>query len=107
MSDLTLELTIGRNEQRRFIDDDLLLRPSVFHKQPLSQCTFNFATETDSFVAKPIRYVATPQEKPDSVIYNVTVDLKKRVGRSVRINIEYLGKWLLISEITFESGIHY
>ena len=39
--------------------------------------------------------------------YNVTVDLCRNIGKSVKLNFIYAGKWILISEVTFRSGMFY
>ena len=37
--------------------------------------------------------------------YNATVDLCKNTGKSVKLNFTYAGEWILISEVTFRSGM--
>ena len=39
-----------------------------------------------------------------SINHNVTIDLCRRVGKSVRFNFTYRGQWILISEVIFNSG---
>ena len=39
-----------------------------------------------------------------SINRNVTIDLCRRVGKSVRFNFTYRGQWILISEVIFNSG---
>ncbi|XP_027037282.1 epithelial discoidin domain-containing receptor 1-like [Pocillopora damicornis] len=40
-----------------------------------------------------------------SINRNVTIDLCRRVGKSVRFNFTYRGQWILISEVIFNSGV--
>ena len=35
---------------------------------------------------------------------NVTIPLQNRVGRFVRLEMDYANKWLLLSEVYFDSG---
>ena len=39
-----------------------------------------------------------------SINHNVTIDLCRRVGKSVRFKFTYRGQWILISEVIFNSG---
>ena len=36
--------------------------------------------------------------------YNVTIDLCRRIGKLMKLNFTYAGHWILISEVTFDSG---
>ena len=69
--------------------------------QPLSQVMASFALDKGNYSVKTIRTNVTAST--NSNIYNVTVDLKKRVGRFVRLQLDFAGPWLLLSEITFQS----
>lgn len=71
-------------------------------RQGLNQVTANFAVDKDNYLGKSIRMNATAGSS-SSTIYNVTLDLKKRVGRFVRLQLDFNGPWLLLSEITFQS----
>ena len=69
----------------------------------------NFALESGNYLGKSIRSAAaaaTGQPSSDLGPYNVTVDLKKRVGRFVQIQLDFTGEWLLLSEVAFQSGTH-
>jgi discoidin domain receptor family protein 2 len=35
---------------------------------------------------------------------NVTIPLQNRVGRFVRLELDFASKWLLLSEVYFDSG---
>ena len=39
-----------------------------------------------------------------STNHNITIDLCRRVGKSLMFNFTYSGQWILISEVTFNSG---
>ena len=36
--------------------------------------------------------------------YNVTIDLCRHIGKLMKLNFTYAGYWILISEVTFNSG---
>lgn len=36
--------------------------------------------------------------------YNVTIDLCQHIGKLMKLNFTYAGHWILISEVTFDSG---
>jgi discoidin domain receptor family protein 2 len=38
------------------------------------------------------------------VARNVTIPLQNRVGRFVRLELDFVSKWLLLSEVYFDSG---
>lgn len=76
-------------------------RPAATTQQStLNQVLVSFALDKGNYSGKMIRSNATTG---NSNIYNVTVDLKKRVGRDVRLQLDFAGQWLLLSEITFQS----
>ena len=70
----------------------------------LTACLVNFAIDSGNYLGKSVRCLGIQQEQPDQAIYNVSVDLKHRVGRFLQIQLEFNSQWLLISEVTFQSG---
>lgn len=36
--------------------------------------------------------------------HNISIKLHHRIGRFIKLRFTYAAKWLLISEITFDSG---
>ena len=36
--------------------------------------------------------------------FNVTIDLCHHIGKLMKLNFTYAGQWILISEVTFDSG---
>lgn len=68
----------------------------------LKSCQVNFALEKENYIGKSVRFSA-PQSAERPTFYNVTVDLKKRVGRYLQVQLEFTGQWLLMSEVTFHS----
>jgi discoidin domain receptor family protein 2 len=39
-----------------------------------------------------------------SAARNITIPLQNRVGRFVRLELDFASKWLLLSEVYFDSG---
>ena len=69
----------------------------------MARCSVNLVTETGAESGKPIRCPPTDSSAVPAV-HNVTVDLKGRLAKQIKLSIEFEGQWLLINEITFESG---
>jgi discoidin domain receptor family protein 2 len=46
----------------------------------------------------------TPLKDLGGAALNVTIPLQNRVGRFVRLEMEFASKWLLLSEVYFDSG---
>lgn len=71
----------------------------------LTGVVVNFALESGNYLGKSIRVAPPAEQNPSSLgPYNVTVDLKKRVGRFLQLRLDFTGQWLLLSEVTFQSG---
>ncbi|XP_069672513.1 discoidin domain-containing receptor 2-like isoform X2 [Periplaneta americana] len=46
----------------------------------------------------------TPLRQPPGAARNVTIPLQNRVGRYVRLELEFASQWLLLSEVYFDSA---
>ena len=64
-----------------------------------------------SFDVDGVAFDASLTYKPKNVSsgsnwmnYNVTVDLCRHIGKLMKLNFTYTGHWILISEVTFNSG---
>jgi len=74
--------------------------------QGLNSCTVNFASEAPSaWTGKAIR-MDVGGVGGVAPTYNVTIDLRRRVGRWLKVELEFNSTWLLLSEVTFNSGNH-
>ena len=74
--------------------------------QGLNSCTVNFASEGSSaWAGKAIR-TDVGSVGGVGAVYNVTIDLRRRVGRWLNVELEFNSTWLLLSEVTFNSGKH-
>jgi len=69
----------------------------------LNSCTVNFASEGSSaWAGKAIR-TDVGSVGGVGAVYNVTIDLRRRVGRWLNVELEFNSTWLLLSEVTFNS----
>ena len=73
----------------------------------LLSCIVHFALDSGNYLGKSIRYVVVAannqEQQQQQPIYNVTVDLKGRIGRFLQLQLDFAGSWLLLSEVTFHS----
>lgn len=64
-----------------------------------------FSVSGRRYKGEPITYT-TIEDRIFEHSHNVSIKLHHRVGRFVKIQLYFAAKWLMISEITFESGKH-
>lgn len=62
-----------------------------------------FSLDGERFQPNPIREDIVPDRSRESA-RNVTVQLRGRSGKFVKIRLYFANKWILLSEIAFESG---
>ena len=93
------------------------LNTRIFHSMTI-HCNVKDAVEiklflevTASFSEDDDTFDESRTHKPKQVSsgsgwknYNVTIDLCNHVGKKLKLNFTYAGHWILISEITFNSG---
>lgn len=75
-------------------------------KKGLTGCLVNFAVTTGHYLGKVVRFVHHEEQETTTSIYNVSVDLKRRIGRYLKLELEFNSQWLLMSEVTFQSTLH-
>ena len=70
-----------------------------------------FSKVVVSFNVDDVSFDASMTYKPKNVSsgsswinYNVTIHLCQHIGKLMRLNFTYAGDWILISEVTFDSG---
>ena len=70
-----------------------------------------FSKVVVSFNVDGVSFDASLTYEPESVSsgsswmnYNVTIDLCQHIGKLMKLNFTYAGHWILISEVTFDSG---
>ena len=82
----------------------LAKRASNDNSSSLTSAVINFALENGNYLGKSVRSGQISDGHHLPGLYNVTIDLKKRVGRFVQLQLDYTSQWLLLSEVTFQSG---
>lgn len=68
-----------------------------------SEAIITFSIGGRHFQDEPIRYT----HSEDNIFENsrnVTIKLHHRIGKWVRIELHFAARWILISEIVFDSG---
>lgn len=74
----------------------------------LTSCLLNFGLDSSgNYLGKSIRYGQSELmagQHSSEPIYNVTIDLKGRLARFLQLQLQFNSQWLLISEVTFQSG---
>ena len=69
--------------------------------QPFSQMLAYFSADGLHYHSQYVKVVN--KEQPPQPRQNITLSLASRVGRFVRLELYFDGKWLLLSEVTFHS----
>lgn len=73
--------------------------------QVFSHAKVYFSVGGRHFTGEPVHF----SYMPDLVMEharNVTVKLHQRLGRFIKLQLYFASRWILLSEITFESGKH-
>lgn len=69
----------------------------------LTACLVHFALDKDNYNAgKAVR--PSLDALTSATIQKVTIDLKRRVGRYLQLQLQFNSRWLLMSEVTFHSS---
>ena len=55
------------------------------------------------YLGDPIIYDA-PEDRVFDYSRNITIKLHRRVGKFVKLRFNFASKWIMISEISFDSG---
>lgn len=63
-----------------------------------------FSLDGERFQQTPIRSVL-PLDRSRESARNVTVQLRNRSARFIRLRLFFADKWILLSEVSFESGL--
>lgn len=71
--------------------------------QAFSQVELWFSLDGDRYQGNSIRAVVPPDRTRESA-RNITVQLFTRPARFIRLRLSFADKWILLSEISFESG---
>lgn len=71
--------------------------------QVFSMALIYVSLDGDKWQEWPIK-LSTKSEAIKDTAVNITINLKGRVGRYIKICLYFSARWILISEISFESG---
>lgn len=101
-----VELLFEFHSAREFTSLTLHLARRAKEDIGLTEAIVNLALESGNYLGKSVRFTSQPeqQQQQQPGVYNVTIDLKKRVGRFVQLQMDFTDQWLLLSEVSFESG---
>lgn len=73
--------------------------------QVFSEAIISFSIGGRHFQDEPIRYT-TVEDNIFETSRNVSIKLHHRIGKWVRIELRFSARWILISEVLFDSGEH-
>lgn len=68
-----------------------------------SKARIQFSTGGEVYNGRAVSYHYMPDEILENA-RNVTIQLHNSIGRFVRIRLYFANRWLLLSEVTFDSG---
>lgn len=71
--------------------------------QVFSEMSILFSVGGKVYSSEPLSY-AYMEDRIFETPRNVSVKLHRRVGRFVKLRLSFANKWILMSEITFDSG---
>ncbi|KAG8230050.1 hypothetical protein J437_LFUL000886 [Ladona fulva] len=72
--------------------------------QVFSEATVAFSIGGRHFPGEPITYTYI-EDRIFENSRNISIKLHHRVGRFVKLTLHFAAKWIMISEVTFDSGI--
>lgn len=68
-----------------------------------SEALVYLSLDGDRFQATPVRFHPVV-ERPRQFTLNVTIPLHNRVGRFLKLQMRFASRWILLSEVSFDSG---
>jgi discoidin domain receptor family protein 2 len=71
--------------------------------QVFSEANIMFSIGGRYFVGEPITYTYI-EDRIFETSRNVSIKLHHRIGRYVKLQLHFAAKWIMISEVTFDSG---
>lgn len=74
-----------------------------FKFQVFSEASILFSVGGKVYSSEPLTYTYM-EDKIFESSRNVSIKLHRRVGRFVKLRLSFAAKWIMISEITFDSG---
>lgn len=74
-----------------------------FDFQVFSEASILFSVGGKVYSSEPLTYTYM-EDRIFETSRNVSIKLHRRVGRFVKLRLSFAAKWIMISEITFDSG---
>jgi discoidin domain receptor family protein 2 len=71
--------------------------------QVFSHAKVHFSIGGHQFVGEPVLFSYMPDVIMEHA-RNVTIKLHNRVGRYLRLQLYFAAKWIMVSEVSFDSG---
>lgn len=71
--------------------------------QVFSEALVYLSLDGDRFQATPVR-IHPVVERARQFTVNVTIPLHNRVGRFLKLQMRFASRWILLSEVSFDSG---
>jgi hypothetical protein len=71
--------------------------------QVFSEANIMFSVGGRYFVGEPISYTYI-EDRIFENSRNISIKLHHRIGRFVKLQLQFAAKWIMISEVTFDSG---
>jgi hypothetical protein len=68
-----------------------------------SQAEIWFSLDGDRYQPNPIRETV-PADRARESARNITVQLRGRPAKFIKLRLSFADKWILLSEVSFESG---
>lgn len=81
----------------------VILFDSVCFVQVFSHAKVHFSIGGHQFFGEPVFFSYMPDVIMEHA-RNVTIKLHNRVGRYLRLQLYFAAKWIMISEVSFDSG---
>jgi hypothetical protein len=75
----------------------------VIGVQVFSHAKVHFSIGGHQFVGEPVFFSYMPDVIMEHA-RNVTIKLHNRVGRYLRLQLYFAAKWIMVSEVSFDSG---
>ena len=97
---LTLTFEFGQRQEFTSVTLTTFWQPDL-GVQPFSQMLAYFSADGLNYHSQYVKVVN--KEQPPQPRQNITLSLASRVGRFVRLELYFDGKWLLLSEVAFNS----
>ncbi|KAJ9584504.1 hypothetical protein L9F63_021158, partial [Diploptera punctata] len=73
--------------------------------QVFSEARIFFSLDGERYQQTPLYFKPQTPSDEGGAARNVTIPLQNRVGRYVRLELDFASRWLLLSEIYFDSAI--